>query len=167
VKRGEPHRMHPIQAIYIEQKDRLYTYAVSITRHRQDAEDAIHAVCARLLQSDSLPEDPVPYLYRCIRNAAIDQLRRARRRKELPLFDLADDKEAMAAASGYPAVEALAEALNELDPLEREIIVLRIYSRCSYREISQVLDTPLNTVSSRYRRSLAKLRTILGERPHE
>lgn len=155
--------MHPIQAIYIEHRQRIFAYALSITGQRQDAEDAIHVVCARLIAHDTLPDDPLPYVYRSVRNAAIDQLRRNRRRGEMPLFDMAAETEAVSSANGYPGVEALNEALNQLSESEREVVVLKIYSRCSFREISEITDTPLNTVASRYRRSLQKLRSLIGE----
>src|SRR5579862_4723719 len=40
-------------------------------------------------------------------------------------------------------------ALDQLDPLEREILMLREYEQLSYSEISDLLRTPVNTVRSR------------------
>jgi|GEM_PF-4558477 len=128
--------MHPIQAIYIEHRQRIFAYAFSITGHRQDAEDAIHSVCARLIACDTLPADPLPYVYcRSVRDAAIDQLRRNQRRGEMPLFDMAAETEAVSSANGYTGVETLFEAMDQSSESEREVVVLEIYRRCSFRDL--------------------------------
>ena len=64
-----------------------------------------------------------------------------------------------------PALDAALEeviwvrqALQKLDPQEREIIMLREYERLSYAEIADLLQLPLNTVRSRLFRSRMALK---------
>jgi RNA polymerase sigma-70 factor (ECF subfamily) len=52
----------------------------------------------------------------------------------------------------------MAEALLTLDPLHREVLVLRFHEELSLEEISQVTRAPLSTVKSRLYRGLAALK---------
>ena len=59
--------------------------------------------------------------------------------------------------------ERLAEAMRQLPAGEREVILLRHYTDLSFREIAEVMGTPLGTALARGHRGLARLRTILGQ----
>ncbi len=66
------------------------------------------------------------------------------------------------AVSGAPyAVVWVRQALQKLDPSEREIIMLREYEQLSYSEIADLLRLPLNTVRSRLFRSRMALKGYL------
>lgn len=52
-------------------------------------------------------------------------------------------------------------ALEKLDPLDREIVMLREFEQLSYAEISDLLQLPLNTVRSRLFRARNALRELL------
>jgi RNA polymerase sigma-70 factor (ECF subfamily) len=52
-------------------------------------------------------------------------------------------------------------ALAQLDPDDREILMLREYEQLSYQEIAGVCNTPLNTVRSRLFRARTALRAAL------
>lgn len=52
-------------------------------------------------------------------------------------------------------------ALVELDPEDREILMLREYEQLSYQELSDVLCLPVNTVRSRLFRARAAMRAAL------
>jgi RNA polymerase sigma-70 factor (ECF subfamily) len=54
-------------------------------------------------------------------------------------------------------------ALRELPPEQREVVIMRIWGEMTLSEIATVLDVPANTVASRYRYALDKLRTTLKE----
>jgi RNA polymerase sigma factor (sigma-70 family) len=53
------------------------------------------------------------------------------------------------------------EALEKLDPYEREILMLREYEQLSYAEIAHLLRLPVNTVRSRLFRSRMALKRHL------
>jgi RNA polymerase sigma-70 factor (ECF subfamily) len=52
-------------------------------------------------------------------------------------------------------------ALAQLEPTDREIVMLREYQQLSYAEIAAVLQIPLNTARSRLFRARAALRNLL------
>jgi RNA polymerase sigma-70 factor, ECF subfamily len=52
-------------------------------------------------------------------------------------------------------------AIAKLDPLDREIVMLREYEQLSYAEIADLLSIPVNTVRSRLFRARMALRELL------
>jgi len=52
-------------------------------------------------------------------------------------------------------------AVEKLDPLDREIVMLREFEQLSYAEIADLLQVPLNTVRSRLFRARTALRDLL------
>ncbi len=65
-----------IRRFYETSRQEVYTYALSITRSVEVAEDVIHTVFCKMLDRGRPPRELRPYVFRSIRNAAIDELRR-------------------------------------------------------------------------------------------
>jgi RNA polymerase sigma-70 factor (ECF subfamily) len=57
----------------------------------------------------------------------------------------------------------LEELLFRLGEDEREVIVLKTIDGLTFREIAAISDASMNTVASRYRRALEKLKHMLQE----
>jgi RNA polymerase sigma-70 factor (ECF subfamily) len=53
------------------------------------------------------------------------------------------------------------EALNQMDPLDREVLALRHFEQLTTREVAQVVGTSENAASKRYLRALSKLKDVL------
>lgn len=146
-----------LRACYIEHHRRLYLVALAITLDRQTAEDAVHNALVRLLARNHRPDDPMAYVMRTVRNAAIDIVRS--RKREEPLR-----QEFYVGTFEVPHVispRMLERALGELRQAERETIVLHLYAGMTFQEIANLRRRSINTVSAWYRRGLAKLRTVL------
>jgi RNA polymerase sigma factor (sigma-70 family) len=56
----------------------------------------------------------------------------------------------------------LRDAVNRLERVDREILLLREFEQLSYAEIAELLRLPLNTVRSRLFRARSALRELLG-----
>ena len=56
------------------------------------------------------------------------------------------------------AKKALLHAIERLPPEQKKVITLKIWSELTFDEISRTLDLSLNTVASRYRYALDKLK---------
>src|SRR5262245_57415694 len=59
----------------------------------------------------------------------------------------------------------LQEALNDLDPLDREVVVLRHFEELNNVETAQVLGIEPPAASKRYIRAIRRLKAVLGSRP--
>ena len=54
--------------------------------------------------------------------------------------------------------DALLQAVERLPPEQKEVLTLKIWAELTFDEIARTLDLSLNTVASRYRYALAKLK---------
>jgi RNA polymerase sigma-70 factor (ECF subfamily) len=59
----------------------------------------------------------------------------------------------------------LQEALNSMDPLDREVLALRHFEQLSTAEVARVLDIKEATAGKRYVRALKRLKEILSQMP--
>ena len=59
----------------------------------------------------------------------------------------------------------LQEALNSMEPMEREVLALRHFEQFSNAETAQLLGISESGASSRYLRALKRLKEILGSAP--
>jgi RNA polymerase sigma-70 factor (ECF subfamily) len=57
----------------------------------------------------------------------------------------------------------LQEALNSMDPIDREVLALRHFEQLNNAEVAQVLDLQESAASKRYLRALKKLKGILTD----
>lgn len=149
-----------IRACYESHRGELYAYALSLTRSREAAEDAIHSAFRAVLQRP-LPRELKPYIFRCVRNAAIDEQRaRGRREQYAELFVIDENRN-----NGHdPDLQRqLADLMQQLSDDERECIHLKTYSGFTFQEIGELRGVPLNTAASWYRRGLEKLREMMQE----
>jgi RNA polymerase sigma-70 factor (ECF subfamily) len=152
-----------LRAFYVENRQQLYTYAVSLTKSREAAEDAIQGVFEKLLRGTALPHDLRPYVFRSVRNGALDGWRRAKVRLD-SLFESAvtvDATRPEAPPSSRP--DDLDTLLQQLSADERDAIVLKTYSGLTFQQIAEMREVPLPTVASWYRRGLEQLRSLLKE----
>lgn len=151
-----------LEKIYDEYNQQLFTYAVSITRSPQMAEDAMQDAFCRLLLLKSIPENFKLYTFRSVRNAAIDLLRKKSQAvdwEDVDLFATAPNPCENAVQEEFS--HRVATALRQLSDDEREAIVLHLYSELSFRDIAELQDISINTVMSWYRRGIEKLRELL------
>ena len=136
----------------------LLLYARGFVPDASAAEDLVHGVFLNLLRTrPKVREAPAAYLYRAVKNAALNAQRNRAREAPMP------DREIWFTHRGgdHEATLALQAALAELPQEQREAVVMRIWSGMTLEEVAQATDVPLNTAASRYRYALEKLRERL------
>ena len=118
------------------------------------------------------------FLWRIALNLCYDDLRQTQRRGECPLDTLdaessaggehfvADEPSPHAQADAHERGELVRDALLQLPPLYREIVVLRHYEGLKFHEIAEVLEIPEGTAKSRMAEALSQLHRLL-KRVHE
>jgi RNA polymerase sigma-70 factor (ECF subfamily) len=148
--------------------DRVHAICRRVTGHPEDAldatQEALIAVTRGLHRYDGRALFTT-WLYRVATNAALDELRRRKRRPEPA--ELIEDR-ALGGAGG-PVESAVAArldvdaALTTLSPEFRAAVVLRDLCDLDYSEIAEVLDVPIGTVRSRIARGRAAIADQLRE----
>jgi RNA polymerase sigma-70 factor (ECF subfamily) len=155
-----------VQLIWDRYAHDLFGFLQAALCSRHDAEDVLQAVFVRIVRkrrrlakADCLDA----YVYRIARNEVAGFFRR-RRRKPAEIAET--DAWLASANSDEPKIELgeeLQTALARLPQAQREIVVLKVYRDKTFREIAGMLKLSLNTVASRYRYGLEKLRDLLKD----
>jgi RNA polymerase sigma-70 factor (ECF subfamily) len=152
--------MTEIEQLYCRHGAALLLFATAITGERSRAQDAIHHVFLKLLEDEKLQRatDVKAYLFACVRNAALNDVR-ARGRN----VALADEGLAWfePPSRDYAEEASLRRALAELPDDQREITVLHVWGELTFAQIADLLNISANTAASRYRYALARLREVM------
>jgi len=157
-----------LRRIYEKYKDDLLGLAITLLRDRSLAEDVVHDVFvsfAGAVGTFHLSGTLKGYLSTCVANSARDRNRLRSGRDAGP-----DVVEAAGSNSDGPLEHAigceesdqLKDLLARLPYEQREVIVLHLHHEMRFREIAKSLGISINTVQSRYRYGLDKLRSILN-----
>jgi RNA polymerase sigma-70 factor (ECF subfamily) len=152
-----------IRFLYLRYSGNVYGYARSIVRNDHDAEDIVQQVFTRLLTAiQGYEQRSVPFsawLLRITHNMAIDHMRR-----RAPVCEEPE----LTPGSEHPHVEinhlrgALRDALSELPPVQREIVVLRHVGGLSPREIAERLGRSEDSVHGLHHRGRRALQAALA-----
>ena len=146
-----------IEHLYRQHGPALLLFATAITGDRSRAQDALHQVFLKLLEHSHLQRaaDVKAYLFACVRNSALNDVRAGRRN-----VPLADEGLAWFDSPGrdFAEEEGLRRALMELPDDQRQVMILHIWGDLTFAQIAVLLDISGNTAASRYRYALARLR---------
>ena len=155
-----------LRQLYGRYKHDLLTVATCILADPPAAEDVLHDVFVALAASAGrlrIRGSLRSYLVACVANRARDQYRR-RALQEVPLDDIevpSPEVEPVRTAMDGEDAERLRQALLRLPYEQREVITLHLHGDLTFLEIARQQEISVNTVTSRYRYGIDRLRTIL------
>lgn len=145
---------------------RLFGYAMRLTREPEAARDLMQQTALQALSARSTPVEATAaraYLYRIVRHAWIDGLRRMTVRAEavqaLEAVEPLDD--------GLIDVIAVRQAFASLDEPCRQVVACVDVEGLSYREAADALGIPIGTVMSRLHRARREMLRRIGGAEHE
>jgi RNA polymerase sigma factor (sigma-70 family) len=126
-------------------------------------EDVVQEAFLSLVRVSPPPENPVGWLYRAVRNGAINASRsdHRRRRRESAAGTAAESWFARGPDDRLDAQEA-ARTLAQLPLVEREVIVARLWGGLGFAEIAQLTGSSTSQVHRIYHQGLAALRERFG-----
>lgn len=159
------------ELVYDQMAGAVLGLATRVIRNRAQAEEVAQDVMVEVWRSASryAPNrgSARSWIMTIAHHRAVDRVRReqaaadgegrARSRDELRAFD-----EVAEQAETNFEHEQTRRCLDTLTELQRESVRLAYYGGYTYREVAQLLDTPLGTVKTRLRDGLIRLRDCLG-----
>ena len=160
---------------------KLYNFSFKVLGRREDAKDVTQKAFIRAYKSLRKLKDPgkfSPWIYQIAMNLCRDEMRIQRRSPSLSLHDtirtsngeevelqefLSDDS-ATADDALYQGevAEIIRRGLKMIPEEQRIVIIMKEYQGLKFREISEILQEPLNTVKSRMYYGLNALRKALS-----
>jgi RNA polymerase sigma-70 factor (ECF subfamily) len=158
-----------LRRIYEKYKKDLLRFSAILLNDVSDAEDIVHDVFVSFAQSADtlkLNGDLKSYLLTCVANRARNKNRANQHRKTVGL----DEAEPVVSDAKQPdqwliCSEELSKWSNIMERLpyeQREVILLHLRARMTFRQIAKLQDISINTLKGRYRYGLNKLRSILN-----
>lgn len=153
--------------LYDDHAQALHAFLLNVTRDEAATRDLLQEVFVRVVRQPALLEGvtaPRSFLIRVAHRLALDRFRRettrqryheAVGREQGEIFDASPDPDEAAFR------QALSEALGELPADQRVVVHLKLWEGMTFEAIAETLEASPNTVASRYRYGLDKLRARL------
>ena len=171
VGRAQGGDVDAVGELYDAHHEHIFRYVWSRVRDQQLAEDLTGETFTRMVGNLAgyRPTD-VPFrawLYRIARNLIVDYYRKEDGRSSLPLAYA----ENISGGGNHPGplveqklvVEHVQEALAQIDPLQRDVILLRFVAGLPLQEVALSLDKTVAAVKSLQHRGLKSLRMALKQ----
>lgn len=158
------------EAVFRHHRSALFDYAMSVTKIRAEAEELVQECFVKLWTSRhrlAEVENPVAYLQRMARNAAIDYLRRlslnrdARRKIFSMLSGTENSTEESVALTETQKI--LQQGIRQLTPHQQQVFLLSRYEGLNYEQIGERLGIARSTVKNQLVKSLRHLREYLAQ----
>lgn len=161
------------EVLYQRHRQGLYRFVLGLCNKAELAEEIYQETWLSLIRSASQPQGRASFrtwLYQIARNRLIDHWRKHGQRN--PLHDSYDEQlhgetdhapgpeQQLSLCRDQQRIEA---ALQDLPEDQREVFLLRAHGDLELPEIASLTQTPLETVKSRFRYALKKLRRLLAE----
>jgi RNA polymerase sigma-70 factor (ECF subfamily) len=161
----------------------LYNFLLRSVHNQSRAEELLQEVFLRVIRAKDRYQRTARFttwIYTIARNLCVDESRRQKFRRTLPLeakrrgkgedsgLSVLDVTEAgevgIDAASEAPKIrDRVAAAIQNLPDDQREVFIMRQFGGLSFKQIGEAVGAPENTVKSRMRYALEKLRGDLKD----
>ena len=157
-----------LERIYDKYETYLITVATALLNNTHAAKDVLHDFFVSFVKSADqikLNGNLKACLATCVANLARNRIKR----RQLEPIAL-DDNDSIESAALEPDLLAIQEeetailnkAISQLPYEQREVIVLHLQGDMRFSQIAKLRSTSANTIRSRYRYGLEKLRSLLN-----
>lgn len=127
-----------------------------------EPEDVVQEAFLGFMEQSAQPDNVAAWLFRVVRNRALDRVRSSRRRKKRDATASSADEWLIVNFDSPLDAATVTESLKELAEDFREIITARIWGELSFEQIGELIGTSSSTAHRRYVEGLELLREKLG-----
>lgn len=158
--------LEQIVEIYAEEYSKLRALAYCILNNSQDADDVMQAVMLRLVEKPDMVSTvttPKPFIRRCIRNEAIDRLRK-KKTAAVPMDVNAHENQAVYIDGGYGRTESILYVktyIRRLPPDIQEAFISHVIDGYRITDLAKELGMQPAALEKRFRR----IKTDIRNRP--
>jgi RNA polymerase sigma-70 factor (ECF subfamily) len=119
--------------------DGVYRFIVKNIRHTEDAQDIVQSAFEKLWvnRAQVLPEKAKSYLFTVAYHQMIDHIRKS---NKMPLSDEASIPHQPINQAQTELKELLMRAVNQLNPTQKSLVLLKDYEGYSYQEIAEIMN---------------------------
>ncbi len=147
----------------------LFSYFYRYCGRQDVSEDLVQTVFYRILKYRKDYNGSgkfTTWMYKIAHNLAIDYYRKHGRYQYHDVDRLVDENEDTADKALIKKEETrlMRQALDQLKPHEREVLILSKYQELTYKEIGSILNSPEGTIKARVFRAIRSLKEIYGVR---
>jgi RNA polymerase sigma-70 factor (ECF subfamily) len=165
---GNQDQREKFEALYAANVKDLLSYALRRSANTHDAVETLsEAMLVAWRRIDDVPEgvEARLWLFGVMRNVMNNSRRSSRRQQRLieKVSSLLEDDSYEENCSRDPQTLNVHEALEQLRPIEAEVIRLSIWEELTSLQISILLQIPPETVRTHLHRGRLKLRSLLGD----
>ncbi|PCH58959.1 MAG: hypothetical protein COC19_08015 [SAR86 cluster bacterium] len=140
----------------------FYISALSITKNRAAAEDAVHEALLSVSALTSDVDDLKAYVFKVIRNKAKRYVGQSARLVAADTVTEIIDSASMAHEDSV-FLEQMLRHIEVLDKETQQVIIMKLFAGLTFNEIAEVMARSVNTVASWYRRGISQLQEKLNE----
>ena len=141
--------------------DGVYRFIVKNIRHTEDAQDIVQSAFEKLWvnRAQVLPEKAKSYLFTVAYHQMIDHIRKS---NKMPLSDEASIPHQPINQAQTELKALLMRAVNELNPTQKSLVLLKDYEGYSYQEIAEIMNLSDSQVKVYLHRARLILKTKLS-----
>ena len=171
------------EQLVLRHKRGLFNFLLRSVHNQSRAEELLQEVFLRVIRAKDRYQRTARFttwIYTIARNLCVDESRRQKFRRTLPLeakrrgrsedgglsiLDVTEaDEVGIDAASEAPKIRSRVQAaIQNLPEDQREVFIMRQFGGLSFKQIGEAVGAPENTVKSRMRYALEKLRSDLRD----
>jgi RNA polymerase sigma-70 factor (ECF subfamily) len=139
--------------------DGVYRFIVKNIRHQEDAQDIVQSAFEKLWMNRAqvVPEKAKSYLFTVAYHQMIDHIRKS---NKMNLVDETALPQQSITQEDTELKQVLLRAVNELNPTQKSLVLLKDYEGYSYQEIGEIM----NLSESQVKVYLHRARLILKDK---
>jgi len=169
ISKAKESKENQLIKLYEEYYNRVARYVYVRIGNKDEAEDIASEVFLKALDSlKTYQERGLPmqaWIFRIAHNLVVDHLRKAVRRKFVPIekAEIRDETDPVITAENNFEMMRVNRAMQKLTEEQREVVRLRFFGELTSREVGAVMDKSDGAVREMQRAALEKLRHLLND----